>query len=142
MNHFMLPDGRGDAEWAPMRFGTHAMEALIKKVQSLGARSDRLVAKVFGGAHVLHGGAANEIPLQNLEFVRQFLKKAGIPIEAERVGGTAAMIVRFETHSGRAFVRVAESGDAVVRSESEYREAINDWVRESLRLVRVAQRGT
>src|SRR6201999_4099775 len=54
MNHFMLPDGC-DEDWVPTRFGTYAMQALVANVIALGGRRERLVAKVFGGAHVLRG---------------------------------------------------------------------------------------
>ena len=52
-----------------------------------------------------HGRA--DIPDQNVRFVREFLRVEGIPIIAERVGGTTAMEVWFHTTTGRAQFRQA-----------------------------------
>jgi chemotaxis protein methyltransferase CheR len=141
MNHFMLPDGC-ESDWVPTRFGTHAMEALLGEVLKCGAERARLRAKIFGGAHVLRAtGASNPIADNNIEFVRSFLGKARIPIQAESVGGDLPMQVRFETHTGRAFVRTLEQADAqiVVRDESRYRHTVNVEARESNMHVRVTK---
>jgi hypothetical protein len=52
MNHFMLPDGGGDASSpvsASARYGTYAMEILINDLLKAGAKRENLEAKVFGG---------------------------------------------------------------------------------------------
>ena len=58
MNHFMLPEGGGDAGSplnASARYGTYAMGILINQLLKLGARRSNLEAKVFGGGNVLDG---------------------------------------------------------------------------------------
>ena len=64
MNHFMLPrPANGVAEADPSRFGVHAMELLIGKIQRLGGDRRTLQAKVFGGGHVLKiGGSGARVP--------------------------------------------------------------------------------
>ena len=142
MNHFMLPDGC-ETDWVPTRFGAHAMDALVEALVSLGANRSRLSAKIFGGAHVLRGMAASRrIPDDNVAFVRRYLAEARIPVAAEKVGGDLPMLIRFETHTGRAFVRAVEGRDAdrIEREESRYRETVNEVARESVAAMRAAKR--
>lgn len=117
MNHFMLT---GNSEDASTRYGVHAMEVLLNALMKAGADRRRLKAKVFGGAAVL-SESGSVIAKRNNEFVRQFLKEEGIPILAERLGGEHALIVKFETHTGRAWVKpLTRSGD-VARDEMSFK---------------------
>ena len=73
MNHFMLPDGGGDADSpisASMRYGTYAMEILINELLKAGARRENLEAKVFGGGNVLRGFVAINVGERNAEIGR------------------------------------------------------------------------
>jgi chemotaxis protein methyltransferase CheR len=103
LNHFLLA-GAGEPGTDMGRYGVHAMELLINAIMRLGGVRSNLVAKVFGGAHVL-SGVSGVVPEANVRFVREFLGKEGIPVVGERVAGTAAMEVCFYTESGRARVR-------------------------------------
>ncbi len=115
MNHFMLPDGDVQ-DGTPMRFGKHAMDALLLELVKLGATRAQLRAKVFGGAHVLpNADRASSIPGDNVAFVRESLARMGIPIVAEKVGGDSPLMVRFETKTGRAFVRSVEETETPAR---------------------------
>ncbi len=53
MNHFLLP-GDDNEDPGNLRYGVHAMELLINALLGLGAKRDRIEAKLFGGAHVVH----------------------------------------------------------------------------------------
>ena len=53
MNHFMLPQGEGDA--GSGRYGSYAMELLINELLKRGAARHSLEAKVFGGGQVISG---------------------------------------------------------------------------------------
>lgn len=110
MNHFMLPRGAGHAGPAdsgdPGRFGIYAMDCLIGAIQKLGGERRRLVAKVFGGAHVLGiRESADGVPQKNIDFIRAFLRDEGIPVAGQDVGGYHARHVHFHTATGRAFVK-------------------------------------
>ncbi|PWB81269.1 MAG: chemotaxis protein CheD [Candidatus Methylomirabilota bacterium] len=107
MNHFMLPAApNGDGEANPARFGLHAMELLIGKIQRLGGERSRLQAKVFGGGHVLQiAESAHGVPQQNIRFIREFLRTEEIPLLAHDLGGRAARYVLFDTASGKVRVR-------------------------------------
>jgi chemotaxis receptor (MCP) glutamine deamidase CheD len=106
MNHFMLPrGGAGDAAHSP-RFGAHAMDCLIGATMKAGGDRRRLVAKIFGGAHVLAVAESRAgVPQQNIDFVQDFLEAEGFPILASDVGGYWARQLVFHTATGRAFVK-------------------------------------
>jgi chemotaxis receptor (MCP) glutamine deamidase CheD len=105
MNHFLLPDSPSD-HTMPTRYGVHAMERLVNEIMRRGGQRPRVRAKVFGAAHVLGPDLAGiHVPEDNARFVRTFLATEGIPVVAERLGGEAAVEVRFATHTGQAFVR-------------------------------------
>lgn len=107
MNHFMLPNGGGDGLGPDAsRFGVHAMDRLIGAMVRLGVDRRRLVAKVFGGAHVLGiRQPTTDIPKQNIAFVREFFASDGIPLLNEDLGGHQPRDVRFYTATGQVFVR-------------------------------------
>jgi chemotaxis protein CheD len=82
------------------------MRSLIAAVLAIGGARRRLVAKVFGGAHVLdieESGAG--VPQRNIAFVRKFLEAGGIPVLAEDVGGYEPRHVHFHTAAGRVLLR-------------------------------------
>jgi len=107
MNHFMLPGGDGEGEDST-RFGVHAMDCLIGATMKAGGDRRRLVAKIFGGAHVLDvEGPVVDVPRLNIDFVNTFLEAEGIPILSADVGGRYPRHVRFDTGTGRAFVKRA-----------------------------------
>jgi chemotaxis protein CheD len=115
MNHFLLPRGRDDGGDAA-RFGVHAMDRLLAAVMKAGGRRGRLVAKVFGGAHVLDlQGSPVSVPRQNIEFAGDFLLREGFPVRSWDVGGSYPREVLFHLPSGRAFVRRVSSGELCQR---------------------------
>lgn len=122
MNHFMLPRGVGSsgADADETRFGVHAMDCLIGAMMKLGADRRRLVAKFFGGAHVLNmKESAAAVPQQSIAFIREFLQAEGFPILAEDVGGYHPRHVRFYTHTARALVKRVDGPHARARLVSQ-----------------------
>ena len=84
MNHFMLPDD-GGRETISMsaRYGTYAMEVLINHLLKMGARRNRLEAKVFGGGAVMATLSSSNVGVRNAEFVLDYLKTEKIPVVAK-----------------------------------------------------------
>jgi chemotaxis protein CheD len=107
LNHFLLPHAPASAEPSP-RYGDVAMDVLVHRMLALGARRDALVAKVFGGANVLHAFAddAQHIGAANVELAREALARYGIPIGAEDVGGVRGRKLVLSTPDGAAWVKV------------------------------------
>jgi chemotaxis protein CheD len=99
MNHFLLaqtPDAEGDG----FRYGLHAMELLINTLLKHGARRDRLLAKLFGGAAMQ--STFSRIGQSNGEFAKQFLTDEGIRLVAHSLGGSQARRIRFVPTTGQA----------------------------------------
>jgi chemotaxis protein methyltransferase CheR len=125
MNHFMLPDG---TQGEPTRYGVHAMEVLINRIMALGGDRRRLQAKIFGASNVIirSGSGAASVAARNAQFIREFLATEGIPVRAERLGGTSPLEVRFETGSGRVFLRTLPSSTyaRTTQDEARYQQTI------------------
>lgn len=107
MNHFMLPD---EAQCGPhdpdaMRYGTHAMDTLVRELVRAGARRERLQAKVFGGAAVLPNMPFLNVGDRNAHFVLRYLQAEGIYLHAQDLGGSHARRVGFMADSGKVVVR-------------------------------------
>jgi chemotaxis protein CheD len=122
MNHFMLP-GEGTDSKGPVseaaRYGAHAMEILVNHLLSLGARRQRLEAKVFGAGRVIPG--MTNIGERNAEFALDYLKRENIRVLAQNLGGDEASKVYFFPYTGRVLVkrlRTLRNNTIVVRERS------------------------
>jgi chemotaxis protein CheD len=111
MNHFLLPgEESGKQARDRERYGVHLMELLVNGLMQLGARRDRLQAKLFGGARVVRG--LSDIGLKNGEFADRFLRYEGIAIVNKDLGGELGRRIQFWPASGRArrsFIAAAEA---------------------------------
>ncbi len=107
MNHFLLPQYAGHSSDSP-RFGSVAMAQLVEELVGLGARPDRLRAKVFGGGCVVEAlrRQGNGLGSQNVEVALRFLRKVAIPVMSEDIGGDRGRKVAFRTADGASEVRL------------------------------------
>lgn len=106
MNHFMLPDdGRRETVATSARYGSYAMEVLINHLLKLGARRNRLEAKVFGGGAVLSSLTSSNVGVRNAEFVLDYLKTEKIPVVAKDLLDSYPRKVYYFPHSGRVLVK-------------------------------------
>lgn len=101
MNHFLLPTGSGEnAETAC--YGINAMELLINELMILGDDRERMVARIYGGAHVVGDQlSTSRVGAKNTDFVRKYLTDEGIPILDETLGGGRALRVRVIADTGK-----------------------------------------
>ncbi|RJG05921.1 chemoreceptor glutamine deamidase CheD [Noviherbaspirillum cavernae] len=125
MNHFMLPDGGGDADSpisASMRYGTYAMEILINDLLKAGARRENLEAKVFGGGNVLRGFIAINVGQRNAQFVRDYLRAESIRITAEDLNDIHPRKVYFFPRTGKVLVKKLKqlNNNTLVNREQDY----------------------
>ena len=103
MNHILLPEGSYRDQCS--RFGVNAMELLINEMMKLGADRRRMVAKTFGAGNVIACLKPPTVGDRNALFIRKFLATEGIPLLAQRLGGTDAVEVHFRTDTGKVTVR-------------------------------------
>jgi len=121
MNHFMLPRGNGEASKS-MRYGAYAMEVLLNEMFKLGARRERLEAKVTGGAAVLPDMKLLNVGERNAAFVVDYLNTEGISIVSTDLEGQYARKIYLYGATGRVRVRQLRTlrNDTVFRRDAEY----------------------
>lgn len=130
MNHFMLPDGGGDAGSplnASARYGTYAMEILINQLLKLGARRSNLEAKVFGGGNVLDGLTVANVGQRNADFVLKFLQTEKIRVVAQDLVDVFPRKVYFFPKSSRVMVKKLRNvrNTTLSQRESDYRQRLH-----------------
>jgi chemotaxis protein CheD len=130
MNHFMLPgDFRNDEVFASKssRYGMFAMESLINEMMKRGARREKLVAKIFGGAHVLNFRKSDgNIPQSNINFVKSYLEFEEISVVASDLGGdTGRKIIFLPSENGRVLVKkLLKSSENMIDIENKYKARV------------------
>jgi chemotaxis protein CheD len=109
INHYLLPHGAGPV--VSLRYGNMSIERLIGEMHDLGARLDKLEAKIFGGAAVLAVGTpADSVGTQNVRMAIDRLRRYRIRVTARRTGGSNGLLIRYSTGTGEVMVRMVEPG--------------------------------
>ena len=136
MNHFMLPDADRETEGTgPLsmaaRYGSYAMELLINHLLKMGARRDRLEAKVFGGGNVLPGFTRMNVGQRNADFVLRFLKAEQIRVTARDLVDVFPRRVHFFPATGRVLVKrlTVLKNDTILKREIDYRIQLDQSLR-------------
>ena len=117
MAHVLLPS-RSLARDAtnPAKFPETAVPLLVHELTRLGAEPRRLIAKLAGGASMfaqLMTPGSVQMGERNVAAARDVLRRVGIPVMREAVGGGAGRSVRFFVADGRVEVRSVGT-DAIV----------------------------
>ncbi|HMV22114.1 MAG: chemoreceptor glutamine deamidase CheD [Betaproteobacteria bacterium] len=127
MNHFMLPDEGGrEVLSTSARYGTYAMEVLINHLLKLGARRNRLEAKVFGGGAVMESLASSNVGVRNAEFVLKFLNTEKVPVVAKDLLDSYPRKVYYFPSTGKVLVKKLHRvhNDTLFSREREYKERL------------------
>ena len=76
-------------------------------MEAKGASRSRITAKIAGGAMMFKDGSGSlgNIGQRNIESVKLNLKKEGVRLLKEDVGGTVARTLLFDVNSGLACIR-------------------------------------
>jgi chemotaxis protein CheD len=102
MNHFQLPKS-GLFGSPSNEYGDVAIPALINKLCRLGSRKEDLEAQIFGGGEI-PGKRWGSTGGKNVKIARKILKKNGITIVSEDVGGSKGRRLIFHTGTNEALV--------------------------------------
>jgi chemotaxis protein CheD len=115
MAHVMLPCSQGRSD-RPAKFADTAVEVLHRELRSQGARNGSLVAKMVGGACMFKAFNGNlNIGERNIEAAREQIKKYGIRIKGEEVGGCIGRsLVYYPADGGKVLVRNANGTTAIL----------------------------
>ncbi|MCI9368693.1 MAG: chemotaxis protein CheD [Oscillospiraceae bacterium] len=105
--HIMLPLNMETGRKNPMKYADTGIRETIKQMEAKGASRSRITAKIAGGAMMFKDGSGSlgNIGQRNIESVRVNLKKEGIRLLKEDVGGTVARTLLFDVNSGLGCVR-------------------------------------
>ena len=96
INHFLLPDTH--EKIVSIKYGINAMEQLINMLISNGARKEKMIAKLFGGATMIPG--LSDIGKKNSDFAELYLKEEGITYSGGSLGGNFARKIRASPSTG------------------------------------------
>lgn len=103
MNHFLLPEvpeSEDGGAGAAARYGSVAMERLINELLSRGAQRGRLEVKLFGGARVID--SSFDVGQRNAAFALDYVRREGLKLVGQDLGGASARRIHYFPHSGRA----------------------------------------
>jgi chemotaxis protein CheD len=106
--HCPLPHSELDpprARQRPATFVDTGVAELLRAVVALGARPDRLTARITGGAMMLDDNGAFLSGERNIQVATKTLQRNGIRIVGEDTGGNAARAVRLHLDNGRTTVK-------------------------------------
>ena len=105
--HIMLPLNMETGRKSPMKYADTGIRETLKQMESWGAERIRIVAKIAGGAKMFEipgGGSLGNIGQRNIESVHLNLKREGIRLLKEDVGGTVARTLRFDAATGQGYI--------------------------------------
>ena len=107
MVHIMLPLNMETGRKSPMKYADTGLRETLRQMELQGASRARITAKIAGGACMfeIKGGNLGNIGQRNIESVRMNLKKEGIRLLKEDVGGSVARTLLFDVSNGMGCVR-------------------------------------
>lgn len=111
MLHVMLPDSAtatAGAKPNPYKFVDTGLPQLFKQSYVAGAKKERLVVKVVGGASSKENEADDmfQIGKRNFLALKKLLWKNGVVIAAHDVGGSVSRTVSLDVGSGEVIVKI------------------------------------
>ncbi|MBK4722639.1 chemotaxis protein [Azospirillum sp. YIM DDC1] len=126
MNHFLLPGSPsgGEGYGVATRYGSVAMERLINDLLARGARRERMEVKLFGAARVID--TSLDVGAANAAFAVDYVRREGLGLAVQDLGGDKGRRVHFFPATGRAFRRLLrpEAERETVHQEMDYLQAL------------------
>lgn len=100
--HVMLPLNMEAGRKNAFKYADTGIRETLLQMTAAGANRMKITAKIAGGATMFAttSGLLGNIGQRNAESVRQMLKREGIPLLWEDVGGTVARTMEFDSATG------------------------------------------
>lgn len=119
MAHIMLPSGEicRDQNFNPAKFADTALEIVLRELSKNGVSSQRLIAKIAGGAQMFKFLGENDIMkigLRNSRAVEENLRKHRIRIVAKDTGGSVGRTIVFDPATGELLVKTLGIGERTI----------------------------
>jgi chemotaxis protein CheD len=97
------------------KFVDSVIPLLVERMLQWGARREKIVAKIFGGARMFDGfeGCRGILQIgdENIAAAREVLGELGIPLVAECVGGTSGRTIILDVSDGSVLVRHMDNAE-------------------------------
>ncbi len=106
--HIMLPLNMETNRKNPLKYADTGIRETLRKMEEQGAMRSQIVAKIAGGAKMFDvpgSGNLGNIGQRNIESAHLVLRKEGIRLLREDVGGNVARTLLFDAQNGQAVVR-------------------------------------
>lgn len=106
--HCMLPLSKMDREGGtatPCKFVDTGVAALFRRAYELGAKKERMILKVAGGAKIIDRADQFKIGERNYAALRKILWKNGILIDSEDVGGGQSRTMWVQVDTGTVTIK-------------------------------------
>ena len=106
--HIMLPTRSDPNDPKVFKYADAGIRETVRKLTAFGMVKSRTVVKIAGGAkmfEVAGNGALGNIGQRNIESVRMTLRREGIRLLAENVGGSVARTLSFDAATGQGFIK-------------------------------------
>ncbi len=118
MVHTMLPDIEiAKIRTNPARFVNSSIKKIVEELEIRGCPRTRLMAKVFGGAHmfsfIVSEGSLN-VGQKNVEMAESILNEMKIKIAAQETGGTFGRTIELNLDNGKVLIKTVAWGEKEV----------------------------
>lgn len=118
MSHIMLPYSQNDKYAGnPGKYADTAIVAVLSAMKKAGADTDRLVAKIAGGAQMFRFSGNSEIfniGQRNAMAVEENLEKNRIRLLKKDIGGNVGRTIIFDPASGDLLIRTIKEGEKII----------------------------
>lgn len=108
MVHVMLPINMETGRTNTMKYADTGIRETIKQMEAMGGNRSRITAKIAGGAKIFEisgNSSLGHIGQRNIESVHLTLKREGIRLIKEDVGGSVARTLLFDVSNGMGCIR-------------------------------------
>jgi chemotaxis protein CheD len=109
--HVVLPNNKNSlTESSPAKYANSAVPYLIQEVEKMGARKERLVINIAGGAKILScipAGSMLDIGEKNVVAVLEALSKQNLKVNNQDVRGNIGRTVFLHINNGKTLVKTA-----------------------------------
>ncbi len=115
--HIMLPDSTAIRNAGNVaKFADTGIEELIRQMEKLGAKRDRMVAKIAGGAAMFmtERSDAVQVGRRNVDATEKKLQELKIPILAKDTGENYGRTVTFFPETGEFHIRAVGRSESVI----------------------------
>ena len=115
--HIMLPEKTNSQDSNILKYADTGIRLTLSKMEQMGARRARIVAKIAGGAKmfdVAGNGSLGNIGQRNIDSVHHVLQQERIRLLREDVGGSTARTLLFDVATGEGCIKIYGKAERIL----------------------------